>query len=242
MKRLRPTRLCRPGTECLERRIVLDAAFPFAVAIGDTMQSGGASVSVSPISQVGTDSAGNVYVAGNFANLAHFGIGPGEPTDQSSGDPTLSDVFIAKYSSTGTPVWHEALRPSIGSPSNPASVSLGGIAVDGAGDVFVTGTLQGSVNVNPTPGQQTILDSSNGPILLMKLAPDGTLDFAENLGDPSTVPSTQPSAIALDGQGHLLLTSGGNIASYNLDGSSRWAETIGGIANAITADPTGTSS
>jgi hypothetical protein len=239
MKGVRATRHCRPRAEALEPRLVLDAAFPFAVAIGDTMQSGGTSVSMSSISRVGTDSAGNVYVAGNFANLAHFGIGPGEPTDQSSGDPSQSDVFIAKFSSTGTLIWHEALQPSIGSPSNVASVSLGGIAVDGAGDVFLTGTLQGSVNVNPTPGQQTILDSSNGAILLMKLAPDGTLDFAENLGAPSTLPSSQPSAMALDGQGHVLLTWEGNIASYNVDGSSRWAETIGGLANAITADRTG---
>ncbi len=239
MKIVQARKHYRPWAEAMESRIVLDAAFPFAVAIGDTTQSGGAGGSISPISQVGTDSAGDVYVTGNFANLAHFGIGPGEPTNQSSGDPTLPDVFIAKYTSTGTLVWHEALQPSIGGPSNSASVSLGGVAVDGAGDLFLTGTLQGSVNVNPTPGQQTILDSSDGAILLMKLAPDGTLDFAENLGAPTTPPSNKPSAIALDGQGHLLLTWGGNIASYNLDGSSRWAETIGGLANAITADPAG---
>jgi hypothetical protein len=138
MKILRAKKLYRPWAEAMESRIVLDAAFPFAVAIGDTLPSAGAGASISPMSQIGTDSAGDVYVAGNFANLAHFGTGPGEPTNQCSGDPTLPDAFIAKYSSTGTLVWHEALQPSIGTFSS-ASVSLGGIAVDGAGDVFLTG-------------------------------------------------------------------------------------------------------
>ncbi len=229
MKSLRATRRYRPCVEAVESRVVPDAGFPFAVAIGDTIQA--SSADFSSMSRVGVDSAGNVFVAGNFADLVHYGTGPGEPTDQSSGPPLESNIFIAKYSPTGTLLWHEALQPA----SNAASAALGGIALDGAGDVFLSGTLQGSVNVNPAPGQQTLLDSSNGPGLLMKFAPDGTLDFAEQFGDDTTV----GGPIALDGQGHLLVSWGSSIASYTLDGSSRWSEPLGAPANAIAADPSG---
>jgi len=229
MKSLRATRRYRPCVEAVESRVVLDAGFPFAVAIGDTIQA--SSADFSSKSRVGVDSAGNVFVAGNFADLVHYGTGPGEPTDQSSGPPLESNIFIAKYSPTGTLLWHEALQPA----SNAASAALGGIAVDGAGDVYLSGTLSGSVNVNPIPGQQNLLDSSNGPGLLMKLAPDGTLDFAEQFGDSTTV----GGPIALDGQGHLVVSWGSSIASYTLDGSSRWSEPLGAPANAIAADPSG---
>jgi hypothetical protein len=142
------------------------------------------------------------------------------------------------------------------------------MAVDSAGDVFLTGTLTNTVNVNPVSGSPTTLSSTAGTLFLMKLAPDGALDFAENFGGSSLLDSG--NALAIDSQGHILVsgtfggqdanfnpgsgqsllsTAGGlatdtYVGSFNSDGSLRWACNIGGpqasvIGEAITADSSG---
>jgi hypothetical protein len=267
------TRGFRPRVTVLETRIVLDAAFTFAAAIGDTAPAADFSYARVQAQAVGTDAAGNVYVAGNFMNVVHFGAGPSAPTLESPGDPTSFDVFIAKYSASGTLVWDEALQPSstgavqLGSDADADSATPG-MAVDSAGDVFLTGTLTNTVNVNPVSGSPTNLSSTDGTLFLMKLAPDGALDFAENFGGSSLLDSG--NALAIDSQGHILVsgtfggqdanfnpgsgqsllsTAGGlatdtYVGSFNSDGSLRWACNIGGpqasvIGEAITADSSG---
>jgi Beta-propeller repeat len=263
----------RPGLAGLETRIVLDAAYTFAAAIGDTAPAADFSYARVQAQAVGADAAGDVYVAGNFMNVVHFGAGPNAPTLESPGDPTSFDIYIAKYSASGTLLWDEALQPSstgavqLGSNFD-ADTATPGMAGDSAGDVFLTGTLTNTVNVNPVSGSPTNLSSSDGALLLMKLAPDGTLDFAENFGGAS--PLDSGNALALDTQGHILLTgtfggqdanfnpgsgqsllsTGGDlandmyVASFNSDGSFGWARDIGGAeagvsGEAITADSSG---
>ncbi len=249
---MRSSRSCtfrRPEIEALEPRLVLDAAFAFATAIGDSGE-GGLSYPVAVPTAVGTDAAGNVYLAGSFQSVIQFGEEPGagEPSLESTGDVTVDDVFIAKYSPAGTLLWDQALQPS--NPFNtPPNLTLGGMAVDSAGDVYLTGTLTGDELVGSGPGQVT-LSYENGAAFLVGLNTNGNVSFAETVGGPSAY----GSAVAIDGQGHVLVAgefntddanfapgpgtallsySGGLtvdmfVASYNADGSYRWAKDIGG--------------
>ena len=83
---------------------------------------------------VARDANGNVAIAGAFSGTVDFG---GGPLTSASGHPS---VFVAKYSSSGTPVWSRAVSGSGGSV--PAA-----IAVDGNGDVLVTGSVGGTVDL-----------------------------------------------------------------------------------------------
>ena len=100
---------------------------------------------------VAVDNAGSAYVTGNFTGDITF-----------SPLPTLStgwwDIFVVKYSNSGVPQW----ATSAGSvEAGYGSESGNGIAVDQSGNVFVTGTFNGSSNY-PTYFGNIPLASSGG--------------------------------------------------------------------------------
>ena len=76
------------------------------------------------------DAAGNIYMTGEFSGVATFGQFP----VASVGD---LDFFIAKYSPDGKCLW---VRRAGGTKTDRGY----GVAVDAAGNVFVTGPCQGS--------------------------------------------------------------------------------------------------
>ncbi len=178
MKIVRGRKLYRTWAEAMESRIVLDAAFPFAVAIGDTMQSGGAGASISPISQVGADSAGDVYVAGNFANLAHFGIGPGEPTNLPQltygAGPTLASYFVAATSPIPIAPTGAALTQIEGGSSRTPSFLVSGVAPDTPVTLF---NSPGDSSSLP-PGTRVDVGSRVGPgVITITDSPSVAGDF-----------------------------------------------------------------
>jgi len=79
---------------------------------------------------IATDSAGNIYLTGSFRETASFG----GPTLTSSGG---RDVFIAKYSSDGSPQWAKGAGLIFDDDGL-------GTAVDSQGAVFVTGSFYDS--------------------------------------------------------------------------------------------------
>ncbi len=86
---------------------------------------------------VAVDAAGNVYVAGIAGGALPgqtFQGGPSGPCDS-------TDVFLRKYDAAGNELWTR----EFGTPGNDQS---GGVAVDGAGNVYVAGRVGGAL-----PGQ-----------------------------------------------------------------------------------------
>jgi hypothetical protein len=92
--------------------------------------AGGASTDIG--TAIAVDAAGNVYVTGNYAGTANFG----GISRTSAGN---NDVFVAKYNSSGTPQW---VRSAGGTGTDYGA----GIAVDAAGNVYVTGYYQGTAS------------------------------------------------------------------------------------------------
>jgi hypothetical protein len=85
---------------------------------------------------VAVDGNGNVVLAGAFQNSVNLGTG-------SLTSAGLSDIYVAKYSATGTPLWSK----SFGGTSYDAG---SGLAVDGNGNIFVTGYFQNAVTFGGT--------------------------------------------------------------------------------------------
>ena len=194
---------------------------------------------------VAKDASGNVYVTGFFAGTADFDPGAGTANLSSAGG---QDIFIAKYNASGNYVWANR----IGGASNDIAYA---IALDGSGNVHVTGYMQGS-NVDFDPGAGTANLSSVGgrDIFIAKYDASGNYLWANRMGGTS---SEVGYGIALDGSGNVHITgaflsttadfdpgvgtanlsNAGNddifVAKYDASGNYLWAGRTGGTNSDI---------
>jgi hypothetical protein len=114
------------------------------------------------------DGSGNILITGDFSNSIDFGGALLSPYDG------FSDAFVLKLSSSGAHLWSRAF----GGPSKDNGY---GIAVDGNGNVLVTGLFTNSIDL----GKGRIF-SDNGPnIFIAKFSPSGTTLWSKCLVDTS---------------------------------------------------------
>ncbi|MGZ3884119.1 MAG: SBBP repeat-containing protein [Bacteroidia bacterium] len=125
-------------------------------------------------SSVAVDIAGNVYTTGTFEGTVDFDPGPGTYLMSSAGS---DDAFISKLDASGNFVWAISL----------GSVNLDrtwGITLDGGGNIFTTGTFQGTVDFDPGPSSYTMNSGTGGRFtaFVLKLDPSANLIWAKQLG------------------------------------------------------------
>jgi hypothetical protein len=101
-----------------------------------------------------TDASGNVVVTGSFAGTANFGGG----AVTSAG---ASDVFVAKYGASDGR-YLSARRYGASGGDRP-----GGVDLDGAGNVVLTGNMQGTVDFGAGP----MTSAGGNDAFLAKIAP-----------------------------------------------------------------------
>jgi hypothetical protein len=133
---------------------------------------------------------GEIVAVGDFDGSTDFGAG----TVRSAGS---YDVFVAKYSSAGAPVWVRHWGSTYGDRS-------GAVAIDRLGNVAVTGTFINNVDFGGGP-ITNVGGSSSADIFLVKLSPAGLYLWSKGFGNALT--SGQAShGVAFDGAGNVLLT------------------------------------
>jgi hypothetical protein len=129
-----------------------------------------------------------VVVTGYFAGTADFGGG----SWTSAGG---NDIFLAKYSSSnGSPLWAKRL-------GGTTTDSAYGVAVDGGGNVWVTGDFTSTVNF----GGGALTPSGGGDIFLAKYSSSGGYVWANHFGTGSSW-APHANAVSVDGSGNVLLT------------------------------------
>ncbi|MCF8294807.1 MAG: choice-of-anchor D domain-containing protein [Bacteroidales bacterium] len=210
--------------------IAQEAQFEWAVGIGGVNDDYGQSVAV--------DASGNVYTTGYFQGTVDFDPGSGSYNLSSNGG---ADIFISKLDASGNFVWAK----NMGGSSSDVGYS---IAIDASGNVYTTGSFQGSTDFDPGSGTHYL--SSNGyyDIFISKLDASGNFIWAKNMGGFS---SDEGISIAIDASGNVYTTghfngivdfdpgSGSyNLSSYGsedifiskLDASGNfvWAKNMGG--------------
>ncbi len=208
-----------------------------------TRQTGGESESVGYA--IAADGNGNSYVTGAFGGSAIFGLGETHETTLVSADS--ANIFVAKYDTDGALAWAKQTDGSSGSYNAGA-----GIAVDGSGNSYVTGSFEGASTFGPDETNQIILTSAGGAdIFLAKVDTSGALLWAKRAGGTAADSST---GIAVDGGGNshitgsfegaatfgpdeaneTALTSAGGadifVAKVDTDGALLWAKQAGGAA------------
>lgn len=116
------------------------------------------------------DAAGNVHVIGSFQGSMQFSAGAG-----SLNSVGLFDVFFAKYNTSGSLLWAKRIGAT--------GVAGGyGIAVDAAGNVFIGGNFNGTVDFDPGPGAKNLTSAGSFDAFLAKYDDSGALLWAHAFG------------------------------------------------------------
>jgi Beta-propeller repeat len=118
------------------------------------------------------DGLGNAYTTGFFQATADFDPGLPVANFTSGGD---NDVYIQKLDAQGQFVWARSLGGT--------NVDEGkGIAVDAAGNVYVTGRFSGTVDFDPGAGVASATAVGMTDIFILKLDAAGQFVWARQLG------------------------------------------------------------
>lgn len=142
------------------------------------------------------DDSGNIYTTGYFRNIMDFDPNAGVfELDAGSQD----DIFVSKMDNAGNLVW----AVSMGGASNDAGHA---IALDEAGNVYITGSFYGVADFDPGPGLFE-LDSPNGSgAFVVKLDNSGNFLWAVAFTGPAGLQGG--AGIAVDNEGNVYTTGG----------------------------------
>lgn len=203
-----------------------------------------------------SDASGNVYTAGRFGGTMDLDPGVGTVNAVASG--SLNDIFISKLNSSGAYVWGQ----SIGAASADAGF---GVAVDGSGNVYVTGSFGGTVDFDPGVGVTNLTSNGGLDIFILKLDASGNFVWANAIGGTA---ADEGLSIAVDGSGNVYtagyfngtadfdpgvgtnnLTSAGGTDAFevklNSSGNFQWVKQIGSTGtdqiNSVVVDAAGRS-
>ncbi len=177
---------------------------------------------------VAADGSGNIYVTGSFIGTADF-------------DPSYGsrDAFLRKFDSSGDFKWELTW-------GGPCWDCGNGVAVDGSGNVYITGEFEGTTDFDPGGGD---LHTSNGSrdIFLSKFDSSGNFKWARTWGgaewDSGNGITTDNSSnvyvtgvfngmAGLDPDGGDPHTTNGSgdvfLNKFNSSGDFEWARTWGG--------------
>ena len=194
---------------------------------------------------VGTDAIGNIYACGGFNGTVTFGAISLSTTGG-------RDMYLVKYSPTGTVLW------AVKGGGSTASERGRAIAVTPSGDVFVTGYF----NTSATFGGITVTSNGGYDVYLVKYNSSGVAQWVKG-GIGSSTDYDEAFDVAVDASGNsfvigyfegtatfstgVTLTSSGMsdvyIMKHNAAGVFQWVKKIGGTANdrayGCSVDPSG---
>jgi hypothetical protein len=213
------------------RPLVIDPTLAYSTYLGGSGSESGSGIAV--------DANGNAYVTGNTNSIDFpttsgafqpaFGGGPSGPF---SGAPT--DVFVTKLNSAGSALVYSTY---LGGTGNDSAV---GIAVDTAGNAYLTGTTD-STDFPTTVGAFQPVSSGFGDSFVTKLDPTGSsVIYSTYLGGNQ---SDSSSGIAVDANGNAYVTGSTNSPNFPTSSGAFQPTFLGGGLDAFVTklDPTGNS-
>lgn len=184
------------------------------------------------------DASGNVYTVGWYTSAT---ITFGGTTLTNPGSFT-GEMFVTKYDATGNVVWAKTFGGVDGEIGN-------GIAIDGSGNIYVTGWYTSSAMVMDTY-TLTNAGTASSDMFVAKIDPNGNTIWAKSGGGTG---GDRGLGVAVDASGNVFvagafnsnsisfgsggLTNAGTntsdvfIVKYNSGGNVQWAQSAGGSAN-----------
>ncbi|HTN17569.1 MAG TPA: SBBP repeat-containing protein [Chitinophagaceae bacterium] len=141
------------------------------------------------------DADGNSYVTGSFQGTVDFDAGAGVHNLSSNGG---SDAFIVKLDANGNFLWVK----NFGSSDHDEGF---GLATDVSGNVYLSGSFEGTVDFDPGPGAVNSTSAGASDAFLIKLNASGDILWYKTFGGSGADVAT---ALMLDASANIYL--GGN--------------------------------
>ncbi|MDB6020074.1 MAG: hypothetical protein JWR19_4563 [Pedosphaera sp.] len=190
------------------------------------------------------DNPGNIYLAGYYQSNAVFG----SIILTNLGHPLSNDMFVAKFDPAGNVLWAQQAGGIDGDQANA-------LAVDGNGNVFVTGTFQATAKF----GNITLTNTTSTPtnrIFIAKYDTDGNVLWAQQAGGNIV---NQVNGMAVDAAGNVyitgfyqgnavfgntnlttpIFTSKSFLAKYDTAGACLWATSLPASCDKVAVDDSG---
>jgi len=168
-----------PGPSVLTLTTSLDAAFVTKInSSGNLVWA--KKVNSSTLFAFGTDIAldqsANVYYCGAFRGITDFDPGAGTATLTSNGGPL--DIFISKLDSAGNYTWAKGM-------GSTGSEQAGGLAVDAAGNTWITGLYASSFDFDPSSAIMNLpAPAGSNDVYISKFDNSGNYVWAGAVGGP----------------------------------------------------------
>jgi hypothetical protein len=151
----------------------------------------GGSVGTAEGDDIARDANGNLYVVGDFTGTVDFD--PGAGTSNLSGN---ADIYLCKLDANGDFVWVRSFGLS--------SIEYAyGIAVDAAGDVYITGAFTGLVDADPGPAIHYLSSNGNTDFFIIKMSAAGNFLWGHSFGAAG---HDYGYGLTTDATGNLLVT------------------------------------
>ncbi len=149
---------------CLEK-LSSFGTFEWAKSIGGNLLDVGNSLTL--------DASGNLYVTGNFRGTADFDPNTSVTELTSYGN---EDGFIEKFNSNGDIMWVKYMS-SIGHDEGAS------ITVDLSGNVYTTGSFEGTLHYfNPELGSSILTSAGGSDMYIQKINPNGNILWTKSYG------------------------------------------------------------
>jgi len=163
---------------------------------------------------VAVDNSGNIYITGEFAGTVNFNPAGSDPHTSKG----ARDIFLTKFDSSGNHLWAKTWGGT--------SYDTGyGVAIDGSGNVYVTGVFTGSVDFNPSGGNNFTSNGGND-IFLSKFNSSGTFTWAKTWGGNM---DDYGRGVTIDNSGNAYLTGEfQNLVDFDPSGNVVWESSYGG--------------
>ena len=143
------------------------------------------------------DASGNVYYTGGFTGLADMDPGSGTYTLSS----TVYTGFLSKLDAAGNFIWSKNIAETY---TNSLSSYGQALALDTLGNIYLTGTFNGTVDLDPGPATATFAcNNTTDDFFISKFDPAGNLLWTGVFGGSATEYVT---SIAVDQFGNCYAT------------------------------------
>ena len=183
------------GNYIKSKELVIDPEIIYSSYLGGSLDDRAGAVAV--------DASGNVYLTG-YVVSTNFSLGfpVGSDRLQTINGGGASDVFVTKINAAGTAVVWSTYYGGSGDDIGR------GIAVDGAGKVYITGSTTGSI-----PGRTHLFGTGGGTdAFVVAISSDAnSLIYADQFGGPG---EESGNGIAVDPAGNAYVTGHTNSANF----------------------------
>ncbi|HEY2910216.1 MAG TPA: hypothetical protein VGI99_08215, partial [Gemmataceae bacterium] len=203
-----------------------------ALLFADAVQTSGTMVPAA----VAVEASGYTYLSGTFTGTADL-----DPSDAGKAQVAAGSnatPFVIKLAGDGTYLWSETIR-TVTAVSGKTN-AVGGLAIDGIGNVYVAGTFAGVLDFDPGANTSNLTSASNSVDgFAWKLDAGGAMLYARRFGGAHDETLTD---LSVDQMGNLY-TTGTFTGIADFDPSSAVANLGSGAGPAdsylLKLDPTG---